>query len=89
MVKVAESKRPATSFLQLLLEKEEQACAHCGLSVACGADVSMCAGSGRALLKATTLRTKQSDLLNGRLACFNPIGTNVKLCTVHLVVKLK
>ena len=64
MVKVAESKRPATSFLQPLLEKEEQACAHCGLSVACGADVSTCAGSGRAFLKATTLRTKQSDLLS-------------------------
>ena len=32
MVKVAKSKQPATSFLQLLLGKEEPANARCGLS---------------------------------------------------------
>ena len=59
MVKVAESKRPATSFFQPLLGKEEPARARCGLSVVRDADASTRAGSGHASLKATTLRTKQ------------------------------
>ena len=46
MVKVAENKRPATSFLQPLVWKEEPACERCGLSVAQDADAFMYAGSG-------------------------------------------
>ena len=59
MVKVAESKRPATCFFQPLLGKEEPARARCGLSVVRDADASMRAGSDHAFLKDTTLRTKQ------------------------------
>ena len=62
MVKVAESKRPATSFFQPLLGKEEPA--RCGLSVVRDADASTRAGSDHAFLKATTLRTKQRLEIN-------------------------
>ena len=65
-MKVAESERPATSFLQPLLEKEEPACACCGLPVVSDADVFTCTGSGRASLNATTLRTKQRLEINSR-----------------------
>ena len=64
MVKVVESKQPVTSFLQPLLGKEEPACTRCGLSMERDADASTHTGSGRACLKATTLRTKQRLEIN-------------------------